>query len=66
MIADFGFPLIKYISAKRVLIYGLDLDYGASGKEYALASNSVTEPAQFLVGKWRELSKISIQSGLKI
>lgn len=66
VIADFGFPLIKYISAKRVLIYGLDLDYGASGKEYAFeASNSVTEPAEFLAGKWRELSRKSVQRWIK-
>lgn len=61
VVADFALPIVKYGSAKRVHIVGMDLDYGCSGKDYGFdPSNSITEGSYFLKNFWPQLAKASV------
>ena len=62
VVADIGFPLVKYLNCNYLNIYGVDLNYGKSLKSYAFSSKGLKlADDYFMETIWKERAPKSIK-----
>lgn len=60
VVSDICFPFIKFTGIAKIDVYGLDLDYGLDGKNYAFdVTHSKTESPFYLKNLWKIHAKTS-------